>query len=163
MSGRGRQSIDYVKPSEPSFLTKFKQQAGYKEGPNVDTKREVPSFDEDDDRPEEDDEKPTVVVLREGDLTQEEVDNYAQDKGTTDDNESAGKILFKKPFKRSSEESATSDLNVTSNKKKKPKRDKKKGGERSEMKEVKNKSLLSFGDDVEEETMEKLEKNVTFI
>ena len=31
------------------------------------------------------------------------------------------------------------------------------------MKEVKNKSLLSFGDDVEEETMEKLEKNVTFI
>ena len=38
MSGRGRQSIDYVKPSEPSFLTKFKQQAGYKEGPNVDTK-----------------------------------------------------------------------------------------------------------------------------
>ena len=31
-------SIDYIKPSEPSFLRKFKEQVGYKEGPTVDTK-----------------------------------------------------------------------------------------------------------------------------
>ena len=31
-----------------------------------------------DERPDADDEKPTVVVLREGDLTQEEVDKYRE-------------------------------------------------------------------------------------
>lgn len=28
----------WVKPTEPSFLKKFKSDVGYKEGPNVDTK-----------------------------------------------------------------------------------------------------------------------------
>lgn len=33
--GRG---VAWVKPAEPSFLKKFKNDVGYKEGPNVDTK-----------------------------------------------------------------------------------------------------------------------------
>lgn len=38
MAGRGRQSIDYMKPKEPSFLAKFKREIGYKEGPTVESK-----------------------------------------------------------------------------------------------------------------------------
>lgn len=30
--------VSWVKPTEPSFLKKFKNDVGYKEGPNVDTK-----------------------------------------------------------------------------------------------------------------------------
>lgn len=30
--------VSWVKPAEPSFLKKFKNDVGYKEGPNVDTK-----------------------------------------------------------------------------------------------------------------------------
>jgi len=33
-----RNKISYIKPREPSFLTKLKQEANYKEGPSVDTK-----------------------------------------------------------------------------------------------------------------------------
>ncbi|CAJ0965932.1 unnamed protein product [Ranitomeya imitator] len=33
-----RNQVSYVKPSEPSFLKKFKKDVGYKEGPTVDTK-----------------------------------------------------------------------------------------------------------------------------
>lgn len=30
--------VSWVKPAEPSFLKKFKNDVGYKEGPTVDTK-----------------------------------------------------------------------------------------------------------------------------
>lgn len=30
--------VSWVKPNEPSFLKKFKNDVGYKEGPTVDTK-----------------------------------------------------------------------------------------------------------------------------
>lgn len=30
--------VAWVKPAEPSFLKKFKNDVGFKEGPNVDTK-----------------------------------------------------------------------------------------------------------------------------
>lgn len=33
-----KRNITYVKPAEPSFLRKLKEQIGYKEGPTVDTK-----------------------------------------------------------------------------------------------------------------------------
>lgn len=33
-----KHNIAYVKPEEPSFLRKLKEQIGYKEGPTVDTK-----------------------------------------------------------------------------------------------------------------------------
>lgn len=41
MAGRGRQGVDYMKPKEPSFLTKFKREIGYKEGPTVNSKVEM--------------------------------------------------------------------------------------------------------------------------
>lgn len=33
-----KRNITYTKPEEPEFLKKLKQQAGYQEGPTVDTK-----------------------------------------------------------------------------------------------------------------------------
>lgn len=33
-----KNNIAYIKPREPSFLTKLKQEANYKEGPTVETK-----------------------------------------------------------------------------------------------------------------------------
>lgn len=33
-----RNKIAYIKPREPSFITRMKQEANFKEGPTVDTK-----------------------------------------------------------------------------------------------------------------------------
>ncbi|XP_043465117.1 uncharacterized protein KIAA1143 homolog [Leptopilina heterotoma] len=58
-----KHSVAYIKPDEPKFLRDLKIQAGYKEGPTVDTKRgELPEATEEDfeDREEE---QPVVVVL----------------------------------------------------------------------------------------------------
>ncbi|KAH8302884.1 hypothetical protein KR044_011571 [Drosophila immigrans] len=76
-----RNNITYVKPQEPSFLAKLKAEIGYKEGPNVDTKRQkLEDLDQDnagyssgEERPERDDEQPQIVVLSRGDLTADEV------------------------------------------------------------------------------------------
>lgn len=33
-----KRNISYIKPEEPNFLKRLKEQIGYKEGPTVDTK-----------------------------------------------------------------------------------------------------------------------------
>ncbi|XP_077983415.1 uncharacterized protein KIAA1143 homolog [Glandiceps talaboti] len=149
----GRRNINYIKPSEPAFLSKFKERVGYKEGPTIDTKKKQELEDLDsDDLPEVEDEKPVVVTLKKGDLTQIEAEHYAKTTGKKleelgkDDSPVDGKIKFKKPTKRTSDE--PSELNVSSAKKQKEssKKDKKK----KDTKKVKNASLLSFDDDEEE-------------
>jgi hypothetical protein len=42
--GPKRNNIQYIKPEEPAFLRRIKQEIGYQEGPDVDTK--VSSFSE---------------------------------------------------------------------------------------------------------------------
>ncbi|XP_061393281.1 uncharacterized protein KIAA1143 homolog [Musca vetustissima] len=73
-----KRNIAYIKPQDPSFLAKLKQEIGYKEGPNVDTKRQKLENLEDNisdsDEPEREDEKPLVVVLNSGDLTAQEAE-----------------------------------------------------------------------------------------
>lgn len=153
--GKAR-GVSWVKPAEPSFLRKFKTDVGYKEGPTVETKRqEMPVLDDDsgDDR---EDELPQVVVLKSGDLTAEEVKKIKGDMSSGADKDdpppSDGKILFKKPAKRSSSDKFQG---ITASSSKKRKSD---GGEKEEEekkeklgKKVKNTSLLSFGGDEEEE------------
>lgn len=100
-----KRNITYVKPEEPSFLRRIKEQVGYKEGPTVDTKvgctkntppnpvltsrtpfqREDLGPVEEDDLRDADDERPTVVVLNPGDLTEEEAArvNRELEKGET--------------------------------------------------------------------------------
>nr|ACM09436.1 KIAA1143 homolog [Salmo salar] len=148
-------NVSWVKPAEPSFLKKFKNDVGFKEGPTIDTKRlEMPAL-EDDSGSDREDELPQVVILKKGDLSAEEVLQIKEVKdGTEKDKTPAdGKILFKKPTKRSSDK--FQGITASSNKKKKSEGkseggDEEKKEEKSE-KKVKNKSLLSFGEDEDED------------
>ncbi|NP_001088167.1 uncharacterized protein KIAA1143 homolog isoform X2 [Xenopus laevis] len=146
-----RNNVSYVKPAEPSFISKFKKDVCYKEGPTVDTKRqELPILSEDSDGSDKEDEQPQVVVLRKGDLSEEDVMKIKQQiKENTKDEEAApsdGKILFKKPVKRLSGDT-TSGVNACSTKKKKQEDTKESSGTKSSQKQVKNSSLLSFDDE----------------
>ena len=71
--------------------------------------------------------------------------------GDVKDSEAGGKIMFKKPTKRKSTEGKVLDASTS----KKPKPDehpsKTVGSKRTKVKGVKNKSLLSFGEDDEEQ------------
>ncbi|XP_041726544.1 uncharacterized protein KIAA1143 homolog [Coregonus clupeaformis] len=144
-------NVSWVKPAEPSFLKKFKNDVGFKEGPTIDTKRlEMPAL-EDDSGSDREDELPQVVILEKGDLSAEEV---LQIKGVKDGTEKEdkppadGKILFKKPTKRSSDK--FQGITASSSKKKKSEGEDEEKKEKSE-KKVKNKSLLSFGEDEDED------------
>nr|ACM08459.1 KIAA1143 homolog [Salmo salar] len=149
-------NVSWVKPAEPSFLKKFKNDVGFKEGPTIDTKRlEMPAL-EDDSGSDREDELPQVVILKKGDLSAEEVLQIKEVKdgtGKEDKTPADGKILFKKPTKRSSDK--FQGITASSNKKKKSEGkseggDEEKKEEKSE-KKVKNKSLLSFGEDEDED------------
>ncbi|XP_017564671.1 uncharacterized protein KIAA1143 homolog isoform X1 [Pygocentrus nattereri] len=147
-------NVSWVKPAEPSFLKKFKTDVGYKEGPTVETKKQqMPTCDEDSGDSDREDEMPQVVVLKKGDLSAEEVmemKRESKDSKKADEEPPAdGKIIFKKPVKRSSDK--FEGITASSSKKKKK-------SENEEMKKdtkpgvkVKNSSLLSFGGDEDEE------------
>lgn len=141
-------NVSWVKPSEPSFLRKFKDDVGYKEGPTIETKKQqIPTFDEDSGDSDREDEMPQVVVLKKGDLSADEVLQIKKDikVSKTDDQPPAdGKIIFKKPEKRSSDK--FEGITASSSKKKKSDEGEKKKDGKSGVK-VKNSSLLSFGDD----------------
>ncbi|XP_072709873.1 uncharacterized protein KIAA1143 homolog isoform X4 [Ciconia boyciana] len=108
-----RNQVSYVRPAEPAFLSRFKRQVGYREGPTVETKREqLPLADDDSENgSDNEDEQPQVVTLKKGDLTAEEAMKIKQQiKEALKSNESDGepepadgKIMFRKPAKRSSE------------------------------------------------------------
>ncbi|XP_063054790.1 uncharacterized protein KIAA1143 homolog [Engraulis encrasicolus] len=155
-----KRNVSWIKPAEPSFLKKFKSDVGYKEGPTVDTKRqEMPQFDDDSGDSDHEDEMPQIVVLKKGDLSAEEVHQLKKDKDPTKDDKppSDGKIVFKKPEKRSSSDKYQG-ISASSSKKKKKHEEKEKEEEEEEGKgesksgmKVKNKSLLSFGGDDDDE------------
>ncbi|XP_072317296.1 uncharacterized protein KIAA1143 homolog [Eucyclogobius newberryi] len=114
--------VSWVKPSEPSFLKKFKNDVGYKEGPNVDTKRQaMPTPDDDSSGSDREDEQPQVVVLKSGDISAEEakkIKDQVEGVKDKDDKPADGKILFKKPAKRSSSEKFQGITACSSKKKK---------------------------------------------
>ncbi|KAL5244191.1 hypothetical protein ACI65C_011601 [Semiaphis heraclei] len=95
-----RNKISYIKPREPSFLTKLKQEANYKEGPTVNTKKiALPTYEDDESY---DDDNPTVVVLTEGDLTPEEASKETLAKEQEENSKPADlskRIIFKRPAK----------------------------------------------------------------
>ncbi|XP_063778479.1 uncharacterized protein KIAA1143 homolog [Pseudophryne corroboree] len=150
-----RNPVSYVKPAEPSFLRKFKKDVGYKEGPTVDTKRqELPVTADDSDGSDKEDEQPQVVVLKKGDLSEDEVIKIKQQiKESTKDEEPVpadGKIMFRKPEKRSTGDKF-SGINTSSSKKKKPEETTESSSVKSSQKQVRNSSLLSFDDDEDED------------
>ncbi|XP_011638930.1 uncharacterized protein KIAA1143 homolog [Pogonomyrmex barbatus] len=122
---RKKHNISYIKPDEPKFLRELKEQIGYKEGPTVDTKREVLPEASDDEREDLVDEKPIVVVLNSGDLTAEEADAFKKQKEEEEKNASADlskKIIFRKTKTTDTESTTDSDKPV----KKKAKKEKQK-------------------------------------
>uniref|UniRef100_A0A8V0YQE1 KIAA1143 n=1 Tax=Gallus gallus TaxID=9031 RepID=A0A8V0YQE1_CHICK len=141
-----RNQVSYVRPAEPAFLSRFKRQVGYREGPTVETKREqLPLADSDSENgSDNEDEQPQVVTLKKGDLTAEEAMKIKQQikealKSSEQDGEpesADGKIMFRKPAKRSSEKM-----------KKTKKTDREATSSQSTAKQVKNSSLLSFDDE----------------
>ncbi|KAM9025466.1 uncharacterized protein KIAA1143 homolog [Ara ararauna] len=151
-----RNQVSYVRPAEPAFLSRFKRQVGYREGPTVETKREqLPLADEDgDNASDKEDEQPQVVTLKKGDLTAEEAMKIKQQikeslKSHESDGEpepADGKIMFRKPAKRSSEKNL--DFNVSSRKKMKEAQKTKREAAtpQSTSKQI-NSSLLSFDDE----------------
>ncbi|KAM7123448.1 uncharacterized protein KIAA1143 homolog isoform X2 [Ciconia boyciana] len=152
-----RNQVSYVRPAEPAFLSRFKRQVGYREGPTVETKREqLPLADDDSENgSDNEDEQPQVVTLKKGDLTAEEAMKIKQQiKEALKSNESDGepepadgKIMFRKPAKRSSEKFL--DFNVSSSKKMKEAKKTKREATtpQSTAKQIKNSSLLSFDDE----------------
>ncbi|KAL6440641.1 hypothetical protein ACFW04_003252 [Cataglyphis niger] len=123
---RKKHNISYIKPNEPKFLRELKEQIGYKEGPTVDTKREVLPEISDDEKEDLTDEKPVVVVLNSGDLTAEEVDAFKKQKEKEENNAPADlskKIIFRKTKTESDKsDKSTADKPV----RKKAKREKQK-------------------------------------
>ncbi|CAK9804194.1 Uncharacterized protein KIAA1143 homolog [Anthophora plagiata] len=94
-----KHNVSYIKPNEPKFLRELKEQIGYKEGPTVDTKREVLPQDSDNDEEDRDEEKPVVVVLNSEHLTAEEAETFKKKKEEEEANAPADlskRIIFKK-------------------------------------------------------------------
>jgi len=160
MSGRrGGRNIAYTKQDEPAFIRQFKEKVGYKEEPDIEEKRAAPRFDDSDEESdlESDDYKPQVIVLKKGDLTAEEAEKHfaeqvEQDKEDDEEDVPSGRIVFKKPTKRVSDDGDSGAL-VTSSVKR-PKKTLPPSGRTSDKdgpraKKLDNTKLLSF--DAEEE------------
>ncbi|XP_078269874.1 uncharacterized protein KIAA1143 homolog [Rhinoraja longicauda] len=149
-----RSAVSFVRPPEPAFLRRFKEAVGYKPGPSVHTKRQLQGPVDSDSGPSDaEDEQPQVVVLRQGDLTAEEA---ATVKETAESSEKlqpvGGKIVFRKPAKRSSDDKVTGIFSSSSKKRKEAQSGKPDTSpSESKGKQVKNSSLLSFGDDDEDD------------
>ncbi|KAM5291963.1 uncharacterized protein KIAA1143 homolog [Ctenodactylus gundi] len=145
-----RRQVSYVRPAEPAFLSRFKERVGYREGPSVDTKSIQPQLpDEDGEHSDKEDEQPQVVVLKKGDLTAEEVMRIkAEIKAAKADEEPTpadGRIVYRKPAKRPSEEKY-SGLTASSKKKRASGEGARQedAADRSLQKPVQNSRLLSF-------------------
>lgn len=162
-----KRNITYIKPEVPKFLQRIKEQVGYKEGPTVDTKREALDIAEPDDFEDSEDEQPTVVVLNSEHLTAEEAAEVKkrldQEKEETpaDLNE---RVIFKVPSKnKEKENSASEEDKAKSSTEKKfaedkfsedksekstgEKAKKRSSSEKSDKKTKKQKSLLSFDEE----------------
>lgn len=105
--------------------------------------------DEDGDHSDKEDEQPQVVVLKKGDLSAEDVMKIkAEIKAAKADEEPAsadGRIMYRKPAKRSSDEKY-SGLTASSKKKKtnEDEINKQDSVKKNAQKQIKNSSLLSF-------------------
>ncbi|XP_058123453.1 uncharacterized protein KIAA1143 homolog [Anopheles ziemanni] len=132
-----KRNVAFIKPEEPSFLKKIKEQIGYREGPSLDDKREAIENYEDSDDAEKDDEKPQVVVIKDGDLTEEEAA-----KALKEESEKPADLDQKIVFKSRKSKPDKAEPQP------KPKPVEKKA---KRAKEKEQKSKLSFNDDDEDE------------
>ncbi|XP_015184047.1 PREDICTED: uncharacterized protein KIAA1143 homolog [Polistes dominula] len=137
-----RNVVSYIRPEEPKFLRELKEQINYKEGPTINTKREMLPCNVDDEAEDLEGEKPLVVVLNSGDLTAEEAETFEKQKQK---DESNGPADLSKRIIFSSNKSKKRTLNSVE------KCNNKKGN-----KSKRSKAVLSFNDEEEEEEEEKM-------
>ena len=143
-----KNKIGYAKPPEPKFIREMKAKLGYREpADNLEDKLRGDAGDFDD-REDREDEAPTVVVMKDGDLTQEQFkeEQSLMEKLEEDKKVQEGKIAFKKPVKK--RESSDKDVSEEPSIKKDKKHDTKKNDSK---KSKKNNCLLSFNEDEEDE------------
>ncbi|XP_055509214.1 uncharacterized protein KIAA1143 homolog [Leucoraja erinacea] len=149
-----RSAVSFVRPPEPAFLRRFKEAVGYTPGPSVHTKRQLQAPVDSDSGPSDgEDEQPQVVVLRQGDLTAEEATKIKETAESSEKSQPVdGKIVFRKPVKRSSDDKVTGVFSTSSKKKKEEQSNRPDATAlENKAKQVKNSSLLSFGDDEEDD------------
>uniref|UniRef100_A0A336LFJ9 CSON011597 protein n=1 Tax=Culicoides sonorensis TaxID=179676 RepID=A0A336LFJ9_CULSO len=138
-----KRNVAFIKPDEPSFLKQIKEQIGYKEGPDINTKRQKLELEDDDDlsdnAQELDEESPQVVVLKDGDLTAEQAEIEKKRIELEESQKKADlseRIIFKKKSKTVDPDKAVKDKTAAKKEKKASKA---------------AASKLSFADDDEEE------------
>ncbi|CAD7083248.1 unnamed protein product [Hermetia illucens] len=167
-----KRNVTYVKPQDPTFLRRLKEQIGYQEGPNIDTKRQkIEDLSGSDSDLEEhsaggsrsgdpgassgrklagdrEDEKPQVVVLEEGDLTAAEAEaerariEKEEREKPADLNQ---RIIFKAKHKPTKDSNSVLANSSNENREKEEKKSKKRS------KDTKKVSKLSFNQDDDEE------------
>ncbi|XP_003745443.1 uncharacterized protein KIAA1143 homolog [Galendromus occidentalis] len=141
-----KRNVHCVKPSDPPFLRKMKEQCGFTKD-TIETKKQLLQADADA-HEDQDDELPQVVVLKSGDLTQEEAERIQGKNPQNEDERPADPGAGSKIYFGTKRSSARSSDDTTSNKtRKKLHGDPKK---KSDVKAVKNKSLLSFDEGEED-------------
>ncbi|ESN93748.1 hypothetical protein HELRODRAFT_152267, partial [Helobdella robusta] len=124
-----RRLVSYIAQEEPAFITKFKNKIGYVEEivPDVNSKfsknedkveklskkelikKKMAEYNSDDDE----EAKPQVVALNNGDLTEEEAMKLDVKISDIED-EANGRILFKKPKKRTAPNSDAGSITTSS-------------------------------------------------
>ncbi|XP_017887654.1 uncharacterized protein KIAA1143 homolog [Ceratina calcarata] len=122
---RKKHNVSYIKPNEPKFLREIKERIGYKEGPTIDTKREVLPQDSDNDEEERNEEKPVVVVLNPEHLTEKEAEAFKKKKSEEDASAPADlskRIIFSKKNKAADAEINAADKPVKKKMKRKQER-----------------------------------------
>ena len=82
-----KRNVKYIEQEEPSFLKKFKERVGYKEPANVKDKfsdeKDNPEDENSDNEQEKEEEQPVIVVLKQGDLSAEEVAKHKEENSST--------------------------------------------------------------------------------
>lgn len=163
-----KNSVAFNRRPDPPFIAQFKQRLAYKEPDTVDTKKQ--KLQEGTRDLEREDEEPQIVQLKAKHLSEEEYKAIKSVKDIEDSASSSGKILFKKPSKRQSEDntdlsteisteqstSADTSASISATTIKKLKKleaikEKLKTSDSDKIKGVNNKKLLSFGEEEEEE------------
>lgn len=152
MSGRKR-NVQFSKPEEPAFIKRMKEQAGITEGPHIDTKHEPLEKASDEDLADREDEEPVIVVLKKGDLSEEQVRQHLQMQKDKEEEEALrnDKILYRKPDAKQMDEKKKQMIQTSFNNKNTDDNKQKHVSTNSNTKSVKNSSLLSFDDEDEEE------------
>ncbi|KAK4877230.1 hypothetical protein RN001_009736 [Aquatica leii] len=134
-----KRNITFTEPEEPIFLKRIKQQAGYKEGPTIQTKKEALDLATEEDFEDTTEEQPTVVVLNPGDLSAEEAVEEAQKLKKQAEEAPAdltAPIVFKRPSKSTKDPSSKTKKNEENTVK---------------TKKEKSKPLLSFDDEEDDD------------